>query len=411
LKVATELHEPMYICHLLRGATQAIKNGAKPPAGGLFKAVELVHARPWKARQLGDSTFDYDPDWAPAASAAIDVLGALASQRIGFEDRTDDAWAYIRAAVQDRSDQGGVSMDDPLTRAINRHCTQALGVAIAFLDWEHETAGRARDDAFALLDETLLLTGDDGLQHRAVIVARLGFFSARHDQWLDEAAEVLFGDAAPDGLAQPTLQLAIQWSRPNRMLLERFRSNVHAAVKAGAQNALNHVLIANLWAVPGYSVDELLGFLSCEPGLLSQAGGQLGRLARGADEPDALEGAVTTWRAALDAGRVGELAGFAWMAEIEALDDDVWLELTWRTMQATPGRVEWGHTLPKRTAAMEPTAMTLAVLDHVVRFESNQWDAHMTGPLAAGHWNRAGALAGTDEYTRLQAALLERGHL
>ncbi len=151
--------------------------------------------------------------------------------------------------------------------------------------------------------------------------------------------------------------------------------------------------------------------LARHPDLLSNAGEKLGRLARDATEPGALEAAVALWRAALTAGPKANLAGFGWMSMIRALGDELWADLTRQTQRANKGVLDWTDRVCKRAGAMTPSATTLGIFDDLVRYTPKAWDRQRAGRHAADHLGDAGRLAPTPEYQRLRAGLLERGYL
>src|SRR5690606_6461545 len=149
--------------------------------------------------------------------------------------------------------------------------------------YEFRTAGSVRPEALMLLDETLRLDGADGAEHRAILATRLGFLQHVAPEWFERSAEVLFGAQAPEGLAQTTADLAVKWGRPNRWLHEHHRDLLLNAVLRGVDNAIDQLLIAMLWEVPGYTVEDNIEFLRQSPELLSRAGEMLGRLLRHQD--------------------------------------------------------------------------------------------------------------------------------
>jgi hypothetical protein len=174
---------------------------------------------------------------------------------------------------------------------------------------------------------------------------------------------------------------------------------------------LDHLLIGNLWNVPTYDAEELVRFLARHPDLLSKAGEALGRLARDATEPDALEAVAALWRAAVTAGPEANLAGFGWMSMIRALDDELWADLTRQTQRVNKGVLDSTDRVCQRAGAMTPSATTLGIFDDLVRYTPKVWDRQSAGRHAADHLGVAGPLASTPEYQRLWAALLERGYL
>ena len=78
--------------------------------------------------------------------------------------------------------------------------------------------------------------------------------------WIDANIDFLLGDNAPDGLAQLTVDLAIQWSLPNRWLLENYPGMIKNAVLRDAEEAVKHFLVAMLWNCPGYQVEDIVRF-------------------------------------------------------------------------------------------------------------------------------------------------------
>ena len=261
-QVATRLREPIHIEHYLRGVKQAIESGATPPVGDLLKIVDLTRAQPWEPANLARHDRHLEFSWAQPAYAAIELLGAIAVKGLGFDGRDDDVFELLQDATLDRTqDSWLTSPDDALTAAINRPCTTALGSLIGFMSHELIQTGEIRLEAFEVLDRVLHLDGVDGAQHRAVIALRLGWFTAELPDWLEQNAELLFGADAPDDLGQETVDLALQWSRTNRLLLTRFPDAVRDAVVRGVDHALDHLLIGNLWTISGYDADELVQFL------------------------------------------------------------------------------------------------------------------------------------------------------
>jgi hypothetical protein len=269
-------------------------------------------------------------------------------------------------------------------------------------------AGAARPAGFELLEDALRLEGSDGAEHRAIIATRLGFLRHIASQWLVDVADLVFGAAAPSGLAQLTADLAIEWGRPNRWQLERYRSLLRDAVARGVDHALDNLMIAMLWGVAGYSVEENVAFLRQTPALLSDAGEVLGRLLRHDDADEAhIACAVTFWDAASATGDADSLAGFGWLAEVEKLEADVWAGWTMTTLAVTGGRIDWFHKVAERAASLEPSTTTPAIMNSLIRGASDEWDRRGNIERAAELIRSADRLAATPEYERLRTTLLE----
>lgn len=414
VRIGTALRHPTYIHHYLRAVAEAVKEGARPPISELLDLVGLVRAHPWGVESLGRDDFDYDNDWSGAEQAAVDVLKAIADKDLGFAGRDDEVWVVLDAEARDRANPSGIisGARDPLDSAINRRCTRALEAVLSFMAQEFRLSGAARPASFALLEDALRLEGADGAEHRAIIATRLGFLRHIAPQWVDDVADLIFGDAAPPGLAQVTADLAIKWGRPNRWVFERHRDLVRDAVARGVDHALDHLMIAMLWGVEGYSIDENVAHLRNTPALLSDAGEVLGRLLRHGDAEEAHIGlAVAFWDVAIAQGDANVLPGFGWMAEIEKLDHHTWAQLTAATLAVTGGRIDWAHKVAERTASLVASTTTLAIMNGLVRGASDEWDRRGNIGRAVEHLRSAEELTSTVEYERLRTTLLERGAL
>lgn len=414
VRIATELRHPTYIHHYLRGVAEAIKEGAQPPIAEVLDVIGLVRAHPWGVEALGRDDFDYDHDWSAAEQAAVDVLKAIADKDLGFAERDDEVWSVLDAEARDRGAPSGIisGARDPLDSAINRRCTRALEAVLSFMAQEFRLTGAARPATFELLEEALGLEGSDGAEHRAIIATRLGFLRHIAPQWVDDVADVIFGDAAPPGLAQLTADLAIKWGRPNRWLFERYRPLLRDAVSRGVDHALDHLMIAMLWEVAGYSAQENISFLRQTSALLSDAGEVLGRILRHDDADEAhIACAVAFWDAAIATGDAEALAGFGWLAEVEKLDAQLWASRTMATLAVTGGRIDWSHKVAERAALLEPSTTTLTIMNSLIRGASDEWDRRGNIERAVTLVQSAGELAATPEYERLRTTLLERGAL
>jgi hypothetical protein len=414
LGVATDLRHPTYIHHYLRAIADAIKSGANLPLGEVLDLIGLVRAHPWAAVPLGEKDLDYDLDWSGAEQAAVDVIKALADKDVGFAARDDEVWALLEAEARDRREPSGIisGARDPLDSAVNRRCTRALESVLSFMAYEFRSTGSSRPAAFALLEDALSLGGSDGAEHRAIIATRLGFLRHIASEWVDEVAGLLFGADAPEGLAQVTVDLAIKWNRPNRWLLEHYRHLVRNAVSRDVDHALKHLLIAMLWGIPGYGVEDNISFLRQPPPLLSKAGEIIGRLLRhsDADEAHTVLG-VTFWDAAISTKEPDALLGFGWFAEVEKVADEAWASRTMATLAVTGGRMDWSHKVADRAATLAPTTTTLAIMNSLVRGASDEWDRRGTIERAVELLRASDELAATPEYQRLRTTLLERGAL
>jgi hypothetical protein len=362
---------------------------------------------------LGRDTFDFDPDWRASEEASIDLIKSMAHSDIGFGGRRDEVWQVLQSEVERRDEPSRIvdAARDPLEAAINRPCTRALEAVLSFMGHEYRTHGTVRHEALDLLSAILRLEGRDGAEHRAILAPRIGFLRHIASDWVEEHRDELFGMAAPAGLGQLTVDLALKWGQPNSWLLEHFPDAVKNAVRRDVDNALAHYLVAMLWQLPHSSVEEAVDFLR-STSKLSAAGEALGDLLRSEDtSPEHASVAVQFWTRALDGGTTETLTGFGWLSEISALDDDTWTDLTRRTLTATRGRIDGAHKVAERAMSQPPSTGTLAILNELVRGLADDWDRRSVTELAVQALGQAKHLANTPEYGRLRTALLERGVL
>ena len=199
---------------------------------------------------------------------------------------------------------------------------------------------------------------------------------------------------------------------------ENHREMIHNAVERSVHNALDHLVVAMLRELSGYSVQDLVGLVGRTPEMLSAAGDRLGRLlSRSKTEPAHTEIAISFWQAALNrAPALGQAAsdalqGFGWFSEAQQIAQDVWEQKTLQTIQTAGGRIDWQHGVAQRVAKSPPSRTGLAILDELVRGPGDEWTRRDVAEQAAQMLNSAHGLQDTVEYRRLRATLMERGLL
>lgn len=411
VSIATKLQHPTYINHYLQ-ALAGLATEHDLPVENVLDLVQLVrtHSRP--EIQLGHSDFDYDLDWRGAEHSTVDLLKALADANADFGDQVDYVWFVLVVEVFQRSEPG-ISSDhglDPLNRAINRPCTRALQAVLSFMSNEFKRSESVRPEAVGLIESSLRLDGLDGAEHRAILATQLGFLRHILPEWMETNTELLFGKEAPSELAQLMVDQAIKWGPPLVWLLENHRKMVRNSVVRKVDQALERYLTAMLWECSGYGIPEVASFLQSQD-LVSDAGEALGRLLRHDNaELRHVELAVELWQKILAAKKKPSLRGFGWFSEVSRLENDLWAELTLKTLEASNSRIDCAQQVADRVTAATPTATGLAILNELVRGGlDNEWDRLSIAEQAALFLSSAQDLAGTPEYKRLQTALLERG--
>ena len=413
IRTVVSLRHPTYINHYLSALTSAASDHDLP-VGNLLDVIKLVRTHPWPVEPLADNPLDYDTDWRETDQAAVGLIKALADSDRGFDGRSEEAWAVLVSEASDRSEPSNIvsisTGPDHLTNAINRPCTRALEAVISFVAHDYRSSRAVRPEAISLFENGLRLVGTDGAQHRAVLASRIGFLLHVLPEWTETNRDLLFGSQAPDGLGQLSVEQAIEWSHPNRWLLENFPDAVRNAVRGHADRAMEHMIIAMLWDCPGYSVQETVAFLRTSPDLVSKSGHALGCVLDDADADRRLvDVAVNFWEKILDTETGVAVEGFGFLSEVAAMDIEVWEELTLRTVKAADGRIDWSHGIAKRLAASHPTTTSLALLNELVRGGLEEWDRLNVAEKAAAILSKSSHLQETDDYKRLRTTLLERG--
>ena len=103
------------------------------------------------------------------------------------------------------------------------------------------------------------------------------------------------------------------------------------------------------------------------------------------------------------------LLGFGWMSRVDAMDSDLWADLTLVTLRAAGDRIDWSHGVAERVAAASPSRTGLTIMNSLVRGQKDPWGGRRVIEAAVGVLDSAQPLAAIDEYRRLYRTLLERG--
>jgi hypothetical protein len=414
LEILARLRHATYVHHYFEGLakTSGDLSGLGPQ---LVEAVVFAGTHPWNPVPLGSDDFDYDPTWAPADEAGVRLIGRLAERDVDLGDRYDDAWRVVVGAARNRSSGSYISSrEDPLETAINRPCTKALEAMFHLMATEFRRSDAVPKQALDLLDEALGLTGWDGAEHRAVIAPRLAFLRHVAPEWVESREAKLLGGQAPEDLGQKTVELALKWGRPNRWLLERHRRAVRRAVRAGSKNALDHTLVAMLWEVPGYSIEETFrALVPMGASVVSGAGERLARLLMHNAAHEHVDRGALFWEKTLgERSLPGEaFRGFGWWAEVEGLDPDRWQRVTLAACERAEGSLDWCVGVAERCVREPITTAGLAILTGLLRGRHEPWDRSRVAEVALRALKASSSdLAISDVRERLRTALTELGY-
>lgn len=411
MRIVTKLRHPIYIHHYLRAvATGASDN--ELPVQALLDVIALVRTHPWPIVDLGDHSRGID--WRETNYAAVDLIKALAQTSANFEGRADEVWNFLEAEALDRSEASRFPCDqeyDPRYIAINRPCTRALEAVFSFAANEFRTSGTIRSELIDLLEFSLRLKNPDGAEYRAILAPRIGFLRHILPNWMEENRQLIFGAEAPDSLGQITIDMALRWGQPDRWLLENYPEMIRNSVEREVDRALDFLLLAMFWELKGYSIDENVDTLQrSSEHAIPKVGGTISQLL-GADEvnPQYLEVATNFWKSLIDRRSIVILRGFGWMAKVEAIDFELWADLTLQTLKVVGDQISPAYCVAERIMALPLTEIGLDILNRLVRGDSEEWDRLLIIDKAEEILSSAEVLKETNEYKRLRTTLIERG--
>ena len=443
LDTVKKLHHPTYISAYLR----AIKDHTYQTAAaslGLLDVAKLVTGEPWQAAAIGQHQHHYEPDWIEARRAAIELIGTIAVSLVSFGGRANEAWELIEntarrqpgrgsekphvisiwelienAARRQPHPDGEPSGDNQAAHPEIRLSTGALEQAVRFVDVELNASKPLRPQFERLLEYSLRLNGELGLEHRIVLAANMLWLRHWMPEWTASAMELVLGSEAPDGLAETTFEWMLRRNPPSQWLCEDYPDMLHAAARRKQVPALGHVLVAMLHGWKGHSTEAVATLLKQNTDLIPEAAERLAKLLR-SDAVDKmhLDAGVTLWQVLLQSSAASDLAGFGRMSIVTALDDALWARLTRETIEATLaretieatlGQFGWDEDVADR-AMIEPlTADKLAILDLLVRHTPSDWVRRCIADNAETLVDVGPDLAETPEYLRLRTALIGHG--
>ena len=431
--VVKTLHHPTYINHYLRRVADVAS--AEMPINELLDVIKLVRTHPWEAEMLGTGDFAYDPDWSGAEEAAVELIKSLAQIQVHFADRSEEVWDFLEtqaANCPEGEPRSPGSILDAYETAINRPCTRALDTVFHLIEGEYRRSETVPSRAVPILDASLRLPGDNGLQHRAILASTIGFLRHVMPQWTETNLDLFFGDQAPDHLGQPTFNMVIKWGQPQPWLLKRYRPMLKRAVRTRVPRALSFLLLAMLHKTDDYSPQKNLNFLreahrpylpdgdpsvvgdgqgpahANHSNMVSEAGASLALLLQREDaDRGHLEIAQEFWEAALDSNM--SIEGFGWFAEVTDMNPKRWAELTLKTLEATNGRIHASTRVAERITPMTPSKTTLTILYQLIQGRVDRDLRREIAEQAREHLRSATDLETTCQYRRLHIALQERG--
>jgi hypothetical protein len=409
-EVVRTLRHPTYITAYLEALAEHAGelNGDVTP---VIDAVELVQGEPWPVADVGGDEYDQNLDWARASHAGVELIGKLASSGMDFGGAHHRAWEVIVRAARDR-DETPVFAEakeiGPLEHAINRSSMRSLSVAIIFAEASSDP-DKEPEQLLELLDEVLDLGRPDGLHARAILARPLPWLVDRAPSWAAANWERVVGAEAPDGLGPDTFDLYLEWGEPYPPIFEHNHDRYEAAMARAPEHARRHILTAMVWAVDGYDPSSALAMIRRGGDeQISESAQWLAFSASRSDEMP-LDAAIEFWRLALaEQLPPGSYEGFGWLARVDRLDPDTWLDLMLEAANAAKGQLEQANHLASRAAERPDDERTIRLVTALLGADLKLWYLEDVGRvglvlLESDDPSTSGARA------ELRERLLERG--
>lgn len=379
-------------------------------------ASELIDTAWQQCVSSNDSTPQEAPplalpgSWLDLRGAGVELIRAFVQVGVDLGDSTNRAWDLIEAAAMDLTAESGLSEEtDPGRRAFDRPCTRAFGTAIIMSTAATGVDGPIRPAMIDLLSWAVRLEGNDGTEYRAVLAEHLPWLRDTVSDWFAENQSVLLGSDAPLGLAQDTVDAALQWGPIDRWLFENCAEMICNAVLRGVEGSIDQFLIAAIWDCNGYSVNQVVRFLSENPDVAADAASRMGHLlSDDRIDPRHMRTAADLWEAFLGSPASDKAAGFGSMSQAATLDFERWASLTIQTLKATGGRIDNAFGVADRAMTKPVTELKLELLDEMTRGRLDAWDLRHIADNIAGFLEGAQDLVESPQYQSLETALMER---
>lgn len=378
VQVIGELRHPTYIAAYFRALNQHVGELREPEA--IVRAIQLTFTEPWSVDALTSDRFDFEADWQAPQQAGIDLLQKAWDSDVNLGAEQDRAAAIAYEAARRRDDASSLGGErDALEAAISRSSMQALGAAFSHAKFVVRAGGNIPEAFQNLLEESLRLDGDTGLQARAVIATNLPFLWLRMAEWVQPLVDLLFGSEAPGELGPATFDIYLKWAAPNEEMLADLNQHYSEAIRRGADRATDHVALGYLWGVePWRDIAYLLDHLFPRTAAVSEVGEFLARFTF--DSAETIASALAYWEAVLDREPESEaLSGLGWFSMSEPLDDEAWLPLMARTAEQAKGVIEWAGKTAERASEHPSNPLALSLIASLLTREADPWEASQVG--------------------------------
>ncbi|MFI0771912.1 hypothetical protein ACH4TQ_44605 [Streptomyces sp. NPDC021218] len=414
IAVVTALREPVYVLHYFRALTDKATE-AVPHASAILEAAKLVRTARWEPAILGGDDFDFEPDWHNVDTATVDLAAALANRDSQLAEHLGIVWTWALDLIDISPEptDSGSSFDgfDALTRAINNPRGRGLQAVLALAGWELRNTGMVRADCAQVLNAVLSIPGKIGMEYRAVLAERRVFLESVAPAWFEDNASMLFSD---DELGRETFDLTLKYARPTRLFYSRFRDELFAAARRTADHAVAWLLVGMLNEEDGYALDAVIAGLRGDTDALAASANEIAFLAQSIGSDDLhLAISVEFWRTLLDADRhvvpVDAVRSSGRWALVTGLSDDVWAQLTLRTLEITGGAIDLAIEVADRCKAAHPSENSIRIL-LLLLGKGEPWEQHHIAGVAIETLGAFAPMPVDESFQQLRTRLIELGH-
>jgi len=404
--VVATLRDPIYVEHYFLALAEKAAD-ILPHAAGVLTAVRRV------LPDAGSASLAVPEEPTGLVSAILGVITAFANRDADLAADLDALWAWAVSVVDDVPDQdGGLLFDgrDALDSAINRTWGQGLEAVLALAAWEVRATGAARPAFEDVLDETITRAGSVGLEFRAILVRYLPQLEAIAGAWLESRTDQLFRAGEH---AAATVDLTARWAQQTTWLYENLEQELFAAARRGADGAARKIVVAMINDLAGYDADTVINKLRGNVAALARVAEESAYLVQDAEaDSPLLAKAQQFWARLLEADRKvvpgDALVTLGRWAFVGAVDDNTWVDLTMRTLNAA-GRIDNVFSVADRAAELPPGAARHELLLRLLGAKE-PWERQHVARKAIEVLRRSAGHTADDSLRRLRTRLIELGY-
>jgi hypothetical protein len=414
--VITKLRHPTYVSHYLKAILELSKTGAYPENAKICEAIKVVESRPWTVEVIGEvDGFSFDETWNPAIDNAIQLLKQLLDSDKFELENLDLAWELFENISNDSESMPSISGNsiDFLQLAINCSSTKATEAIISLAAFEFRKTSSVHNRYFIHFEKLLNYDSQIGLMHRSIIASKFQILKKINPEWVISNKELLFGAVLKNDIGQDTLDMALKWSsKIDRWLLENFRNQIFVAAEKGVENVLAWIVMGMFWSLRGYSAENILNVFNADVQRINDFTESIARMTRGElTKEKYIQSGIEYWNWALDNKRLSAdyFFAFGWMSEVHKIDDKVWEDLTFATLQRTNGSIDWINGVIERIEKTESSLIQIDILNYMLMAEVEPWKKFGIYEVSIKKLCDLKKESQSAPYIRLLGNLLERG--